>query len=149
MENQSDNSDEKLSREPMLASPTLLDLTSYQLHDLDSVDLPPSLTELDLTTNRLPALDPRIGRLPNLKKLSLRQNLITDDAVEPLSSWHLISHLEVCAIHLYPLITLNFDYYYLSTCGLFTIILVDLQIELLYLTDETNMELQNKCPIPH
>lgn len=112
MENQSDNSDEKLSREPMLASPTLLDLTSYQLHDLDSVDLPPSLTELDLTTNRLSALDPRIGKLPNLKKLSLRQNLITDDAVEPLSSWHLISHLEVCAIHLYPLITLNFDYYY-------------------------------------
>ncbi|PHT81137.1 hypothetical protein T459_14152 [Capsicum annuum] len=76
------------------ASPTLLDLTSYQLHDLESVELPLSLTELDLTTNRLSALDPRIPQLPNLKKLSFRQNLITDAAIEPLSSSHLISHLE-------------------------------------------------------
>lgn len=106
MENQSDNSDEKPSTDPMSKSLAVLDLTSYQLHDLDSVELPPSLTELDLTTNRLSTLDPRIGQLPNLKKLSLRQNLITDAAVEPLSSWHLISHLEVCIIHLYPLITL-------------------------------------------
>ncbi|KAK4373007.1 hypothetical protein RND71_008391 [Anisodus tanguticus] len=88
MENQTDNSDR------MSAAPTVLDLTSYQVHDLESVDLPPSLTELDLTTNRLSALDPRIGQLPNLKKLSLRQNLITDAAVEPLSSWDTISDLE-------------------------------------------------------
>lgn len=77
------------------AAPTVLDLTSYQLHDLNSVELPPSLTELDLTTNRLSALDPRIAQLPNLKKLSLRQNLLTDTAVEPLSSSHVISDIEV------------------------------------------------------
>ncbi|XP_028751546.1 protein phosphatase 1 regulatory inhibitor subunit PPP1R7 homolog [Neltuma alba] len=75
-------------------SSTLLDLTSCQLHDLDSVDLPPYLTKLDLTTNRLSALDPRIAHLSNLKKLSLRQNLLTDAAVEPLSTWHDIARLE-------------------------------------------------------
>ncbi|XP_016497535.1 protein phosphatase 1 regulatory inhibitor subunit PPP1R7 homolog [Nicotiana tabacum] len=76
------------------AAPTVLDLTSYQLHDLNSLELPPSLIELDLTTNRLSALDPRIAQLPNLKKLSLRQNLLTDTAVEPLSSSHVISDIE-------------------------------------------------------
>lgn len=76
-------------------SSTVLDLTSYQLHDLDSVDLPQSLTELELTANRLSNLDPRIGNLSLLKKLSLRQNLINDSAVEPISSWHALSALEV------------------------------------------------------
>ncbi|KAL2342559.1 hypothetical protein Fmac_003844 [Flemingia macrophylla] len=76
------------------SSSTVLDLTSYQLHDLDSVELAPSLTELDLTANRLSTLDPRIGNLANLKKLSLRQNLITDAAVHPLSSWNALSALE-------------------------------------------------------
>ncbi|OIV94286.1 hypothetical protein TanjilG_00035 [Lupinus angustifolius] len=76
------------------SSSTLLDLTSYQLHDLDSVELPLTLTELDLTTNRLSSLDPRISHLSFLKKLSLRQNLITDDAVSPLSSWTTLSTLE-------------------------------------------------------
>ncbi|CAL5215106.1 unnamed protein product [Lathyrus oleraceus] len=75
-------------------SSTFLDLTSYQLHDLDSVEFPPNLTELDLTANRLSNLDPRIGQLSDLKKLSLRQNLITDAAVDPLSSWNALSSLE-------------------------------------------------------
>lgn len=75
-------------------SSTILDLTSYQLHDLDSVEFPPNLTELDLTANRLSTLDPRIGNLSHLKKLSLRQNLITDAAVQPLSSWNTLSSLE-------------------------------------------------------
>ena len=76
-------------------NPTVLDLTSYQLRDLDSVDLPPSLTELDLTANRLSKLDPRIAQLSNLKKLSLRQNLFDDSGVEPLATSHLIADLEV------------------------------------------------------
>ncbi|CAL5386673.1 unnamed protein product [Camellia sinensis] len=42
------------------SSATVLDLTSFQLHDLDSVELPPSLTELDLTANRLSTLDLRM-----------------------------------------------------------------------------------------
>ncbi|POO00843.1 LRR domain containing protein [Trema orientale] len=75
-------------------SSTVLDLTSFQLHDLDSVELPPTLTELDLTANRLSTLDPRIAYLSNLKKLSLRQNLLDDPAVEPISSWLALSPLE-------------------------------------------------------
>lgn len=82
-------------------SSTILDLTSYQLHDLDSVDLPSHLTELDLTSNRLSTLEPRIAHLTNLKKLSLRQNLITDAAVEPLSGWHDISGLEVIQLRVF------------------------------------------------
>ncbi|CAI9100426.1 OLC1v1037429C2 [Oldenlandia corymbosa var. corymbosa] len=75
-------------------SSTLLDLSSCQLRDLDSVDLPPTLTELDLTANRLSKLDPRIAHLSNLKKLSFRQNLFDDAGVEPLSTWHDIADLE-------------------------------------------------------
>ena len=78
-----------------LSSSTVLDLTSFQLHDLDSVELPPTLTELDLTANRLSSLDPRIAYLSNLKKLSLRQNLVDDAAVEPISTWHALLGLEV------------------------------------------------------
>ncbi|XWS26790.1 hypothetical protein CRYUN_Cryun26dG0060400 [Craigia yunnanensis] len=77
-----------------LSSTTTLDLTSFQLHDLDSVELPPNLTELDLTANRLSRLDPRIANLINLKKLSFRQNLICDAAIEPISSWDSLSGLE-------------------------------------------------------
>lgn len=76
------------------SSATVLDLTSFQLHDLDSVELPPSLTELDLTANRLSTLDLRIAHLSNLKKLSLRQNLFHDAGIDPISGWHEISDLE-------------------------------------------------------
>ncbi|KAI3421731.1 uncharacterized protein J3R85_011930 [Psidium guajava] len=72
----------------------VLDLTSCQLHDLSSVDLPPTLTELDLTANRLTSLDPRIGQLSNLIKLSFRQNLIDDDAAVAISGWKALSGLE-------------------------------------------------------
>ncbi|KAD6795154.1 hypothetical protein E3N88_06050 [Mikania micrantha] len=64
---------------------TILDATSYQLHDLDSIEFPPSLIEIDLTANRLNKLDSRISNLSNLKKLSLRQNLLDDAGVEPIS----------------------------------------------------------------
>ncbi|CAK9153138.1 unnamed protein product [Ilex paraguariensis] len=74
--------------------PTVLDLTSYQLYDLHSVELPPSLTKLDLPANRLSKLEPRIGQLSNLKKLPLRQNLFDDAGVEPIAKWDAISDLE-------------------------------------------------------
>ncbi|KAH9619937.1 hypothetical protein KSS87_019136 [Heliosperma pusillum] len=73
---------------------TALDLTSYQLHDLESIELPPSLTELDLTANRLSKLDQRISLLTQLKKLSLRQNLFDDSGVAPLCHWDNLSGLE-------------------------------------------------------
>ncbi|KAI7728179.1 hypothetical protein M8C21_001952 [Ambrosia artemisiifolia] len=73
---------------------TILDASSYQLHDLDSIDFPQSLIEIDLTANRLNKLDSRISNLPNLKKLSLRQNLFNDSGVEPISHWNTISDLE-------------------------------------------------------
>eukprot|EP00246_Nothoceros_aenigmaticus_P000722 TRINITY_DN10950_c0_g1_i1.p1 TRINITY_DN10950_c0_g1~~TRINITY_DN10950_c0_g1_i1.p1 ORF type:complete len:330 (+),score=69.67 TRINITY_DN10950_c0_g1_i1:247-1236(+) len=65
----------------------ILDLTCAQLHDLADVEFRHTLEEVDLTTNRLSALDDRIGRLPNLKKLSLRQNLLQDAALEALATW--------------------------------------------------------------
>ncbi|XP_006647096.1 protein phosphatase 1 regulatory inhibitor subunit PPP1R7 homolog [Oryza brachyantha] len=71
-----------------------LDLTSCQLHDLSEVEIPPTLEELDLTANRLAAVDPRIGRLPALRKLSFRQNLLDDAAVAPLSTWAGIAGLQ-------------------------------------------------------
>ncbi|XP_022749851.1 protein phosphatase 1 regulatory subunit pprA-like [Durio zibethinus] len=77
-----------------LSSTSTLDLTSFQLHDLDLVELPLNLTELDLTANRLSTLDPRIANLINLKKLSFRQNLIDDAAIEPISSWGSLTALE-------------------------------------------------------
>ncbi|KAL9274465.1 phosphatase 1 regulatory inhibitor subunit PPP1R7-like protein, partial [Drosera capensis] len=73
---------------------TSLDLTSYQLHDLDSIDLPPTLTELDLTANRLSRLEPRISHLTSLKTLSLRQNLVDDDGIEGISGWDGIAGLQ-------------------------------------------------------
>lgn len=72
-----------------------LDLTSFQLHDLSEVDIPDDLVELDLTTNRLSRLDPRVGLLSQLRKLSLRQNLFDDDGVEPISRWNVIAGLHV------------------------------------------------------
>lgn len=76
------------------SSSTVLDLTSFQLHDLEDIELPLTLTELDLTANRLSAVDPRIGLLSNLKKLSLRQNLIDDAGIGIISCWDVISGLE-------------------------------------------------------
>lgn len=58
------------------------------------MELPSSLIELDLTTNRLTALDPRISEFSNLQKLSFRQNLLTDESIRPLSTWNTISGLQ-------------------------------------------------------
>ncbi|XP_058074216.1 protein phosphatase 1 regulatory inhibitor subunit PPP1R7 homolog [Magnolia sinica] len=71
-----------------------LDLTSFQLHDLEGVELPLTLIELDLTANRLSTIDSRIGLLSQLKKLSLRQNLFDDAGVEMISRWNAISGLQ-------------------------------------------------------
>lgn len=67
----------------------VLDLTGMQLHEheLQEVELPVSLRELDLTANRLAALDARFASLSSLCKLSLRQNLLSDAALHPLSLW--------------------------------------------------------------
>ncbi|CAN8252372.1 unnamed protein product [Cochlearia groenlandica] len=75
-------------------SGNILDLSSYQLHSLEEIELSPTLIELDLTANRLSGLDSRISQLSTLKKFSLRQNLIDDSAVEPLSRWDALSDLE-------------------------------------------------------
>lgn len=79
-------------------SSTVLDLTSCQLHDLSSVELPPGLIELDLTANRLSTLDSRISGLSNLRKLSLRQNLIDSAASEVVSGWIALAELEVVIV---------------------------------------------------
>ncbi|KAM1100686.1 hypothetical protein FF1_007103 [Malus domestica] len=81
-QNPVDHDDQTADDDP---SSTVLDLTSFQLHDLNSVELPSSLTELDLTTNRLTGLDPQIATFSNLKKIFLHQNLIEDAAIEPIS----------------------------------------------------------------
>ncbi|KAK1313118.1 hypothetical protein QJS10_CPA06g00785 [Acorus calamus] len=74
-------------------SESCLDLTSFQLHDLGEVEIPPGLIELDLTANRLSSLDERIGALSRLRKLSLRQNLFDDQGVEPITRWDGLSGL--------------------------------------------------------
>lgn len=75
--------------EEMEEKGVLLDLTGMQLHDhdLQEVELPVSLRELDLTANRLAALDARLASLSSLRKLSLRQNLLSDASLQPLSHW--------------------------------------------------------------
>ncbi|XP_077210837.1 protein phosphatase 1 regulatory inhibitor subunit PPP1R7 homolog [Tasmannia lanceolata] len=75
-------------------SSSYLDLTSFQLHDLEEIELPLTLIELDLTANRLSVLDPRIGLLSKLKKLCLRQNFFDDAGVDPISHWIAISGLD-------------------------------------------------------
>ena len=63
----------------------ILDLTGSQLDSLTEVEFAPDLREIDLTANRLTSLDPRFATLSNLKKLSLRQNLLSDLSLLPLS----------------------------------------------------------------
>lgn len=72
----------------------LVDLTGNQLSSLLAVEFPPTLTELDLTTNRLASIDPRIGQLERLQKLLLRQNLLDDRAAAQLSSFPKLSSLQ-------------------------------------------------------
>ncbi|KAG0613110.1 hypothetical protein M758_6G077900 [Ceratodon purpureus] len=72
----------------------ILDLTSFQLHDLTDVDLPATLAELDLTSNRLVSIDPRIANLSHLQKLSFEQNLIADEAVTVLNQWTALHGLQ-------------------------------------------------------
>lgn len=71
----------------------ILDLTSCQLRNLEEVDLPSMLTELDLTANRLSELDPRIGTLSCLQVLRLLLHVV----LVILWGFPGLSHL--CAIH--------------------------------------------------
>ncbi|KAF5195892.1 phosphatase 1 regulatory subunit [Thalictrum thalictroides] len=80
------------------SSNSILDLTSYQLHDLEGIEFPSSLIEIDLTANRLSTLDSRIGLLSQLKKLSLRQNLFDDAGIEPISGWTQLSGIQELVI---------------------------------------------------
>ncbi|KAL3679898.1 hypothetical protein R1sor_022854 [Riccia sorocarpa] len=80
--------------EGLVEEDAVLDLTSSQLHTLKDTDLPATLVELDLTANRLTELDERIGHMTRLKKLSLRQNLLEDSAIEDLNKWPAIQGLE-------------------------------------------------------
>lgn len=72
-----------------------LNLTGCHLHDLGDVDIPEDLVELDLTDNRISKLDPRIGHLAQLRKLSLERNLFDDEDVYPISRWHTVDGLIV------------------------------------------------------
>ena len=60
------------------AEVTEVDLTNAHLPSLEGVELPPTLTLLDVTANRLTAIDPRILGLAHLQTLNFRQNLLTD-----------------------------------------------------------------------
>mmetsp|Transcript_14181 Transcript_14181/g.30331 ORF Transcript_14181/g.30331 Transcript_14181/m.30331 type:complete len:330 (-) Transcript_14181:233-1222(-) len=55
-----------------------LDLCAMQLPDLSEKTLGPGITGVDLSQNRLKALDPKLLALPKLRTLSMRQNLVTD-----------------------------------------------------------------------
>ncbi|KAK9835640.1 hypothetical protein WJX74_004889 [Apatococcus lobatus] len=57
-----------------------LDLTNAHLSSLETVPLAENLTSLDLTANRLRDLEPRLLALTGLRKLSLRQNVLTTAA---------------------------------------------------------------------
>eukprot|EP00884_Botryococcus_braunii_P022648 jgi/Botrbrau1/9067/Bobra.0376s0037.1 len=57
---------------------TDLDLTNAHLSSLDDVELPQSLTNLDLTANRLRAIPDRLLNLTGLSTLCLRQNVLKD-----------------------------------------------------------------------
>eukprot|EP00242_Pyramimonas_sp_CCMP2087_P014979 CAMPEP_0198212952 /NCGR_PEP_ID=MMETSP1445-20131203/28410_1 /TAXON_ID=36898 /ORGANISM="Pyramimonas sp., Strain CCMP2087" /LENGTH=326 /DNA_ID=CAMNT_0043887529 /DNA_START=189 /DNA_END=1169 /DNA_ORIENTATION=+ len=55
-----------------------LDLSGLHLTDLSENTLNVALTGMDLSHNRLKALDPKLLELPNLRTLTMRQNLLTD-----------------------------------------------------------------------
>ncbi|KAG0500456.1 hypothetical protein HPP92_000528 [Vanilla planifolia] len=90
-QNSSGNGGEELVED---YSTCCLDLTSFQLHDLGALEIPEDLVELDLTANRLSKVDPRIGLLVHLRKLSLRQNLFDDEGIEPLCGWSAVAGLQ-------------------------------------------------------
>jgi protein phosphatase 1 regulatory subunit 7 len=108
--------DAELETEEQEGPVLCLDLTSYQLHDLSEVEIPPTLEELDVTANRLSSVDPRICLLAELRKLSFRQNLLEDAAVEPLSSWATIAELQVITSLRNACTGLNFVGVLLSCC---------------------------------
>ena len=73
----------------------VVDVTGNQLKDLSIVPLPPTLTELDCTENRLSAVDSRFSELSSLEKLSFRQNLFNDEAAADLAKCDSLTHLKV------------------------------------------------------
>ncbi|EFN52712.1 hypothetical protein CHLNCDRAFT_56306 [Chlorella variabilis] len=73
-----------------------LDLTNAHLPSLDEVDLPSGLTSLDLTANRLRSMEPNLLALTGLRRLCLRQNLVSQVAeVEALASAPVLEALDL------------------------------------------------------
>lgn len=78
------------------ASGPELDLTNAHLASLDDVDLPQDLMILDLTANRLRSLEPNLLALTGLRRLCLRQNLLSEGAeVEALASAPVLEALDL------------------------------------------------------
>jgi protein phosphatase 1 regulatory subunit 7 len=65
----------------------VLDLCGGQLHNLEKFKIGEDVEEIDLTENRLAAIDERIVKLEKLKKISFRKNLLKDiSALEGMRS---------------------------------------------------------------
>ncbi|KAK9807493.1 hypothetical protein WJX72_000775 [[Myrmecia] bisecta] len=69
-----------MSQDGLVQTSQELDLTNSHLPSLEGVQLEPGLTSLDLTANRLRELEPKLLALKGLRKLFLRQNLLSDAA---------------------------------------------------------------------
>ncbi|QDZ22172.1 LRRcap domain-containing protein [Chloropicon primus] len=66
---------------------SVLDLYGSQLADLTKVEIGDDVEEIDLTENRLKAIDERIVKLEGLKKISFRKNLLGNvEALEDMKS---------------------------------------------------------------
>ncbi|KAI3430888.1 hypothetical protein D9Q98_009297 [Chlorella vulgaris] len=79
-----------------LAPSAELDLTNGHLATLADVELPSGLQSLDVTANRLRSLEPNLLALTGLRRLCIRQNLVSEAAeVEALASAPVLESLDL------------------------------------------------------